>query len=134
MPEYVIGRVAAALNRRRKPLNGSNICIAGMAYKKDVDDIRESPAITLANLLHEAGANVTYNDPHIPKMKTRHSALDLESVELTEEFLREQDCLLIATDHSAYDYDWLVGHSQLVVDTRNATKDVKEGRDKIVKA
>ena len=134
MPEYVISRVSAALNRRRKPLNGSNICIAGMAYKKDVDDIRESPAITLANLLHEAGANVTYNDPHIPKMKTRHSALDLESVELTEEFLREQDCLLIATDHSAYDYDWLVGHSQLVVDTRNATKDVNEGREKIVKA
>ena len=134
MPEYVVGRVAAALNERRKPLNGSKICIAGMAYKKDVDDIRESPAITLANLLHEAGAIVSYNDPHIPKMKTRHSTLDLESVELTDEFLREQDCLLIATDHSAYDYDHLVRHSELVVDTRNATQNVVEGREKIVKA
>ena len=134
MPEYVIARVSAALNERKKPLNGSKICIAGMAYKKDVDDIRESPAVTLANLLHKAGAVVTYNDPHIPKMKTRHSTLDLESVELTEAFLQEQDCLLIATDHSAYDYDWMVRHSRLVVDTRNATGNVKEGREKIVKA
>ena len=134
MPEYVVGRVAAALNERRKPLNGSKICIAGMAYKKDVDDLRESPAITLANLLHDAGAVVTYNDPHIPKMKTRHSTLNLESVELTDAFLSEQDCLLIATDHSAYDYDRLVRHSQLVVDTRNATERVADGREKIVKA
>jgi len=134
MPEYVVGRVAAALNERRKPLNGSKICIAGMAYKKDVDDLRESPAITLANLLHDAGAVVTYNDPHIPKMKTRHSTLNLESVELTDAFLGEQDCLLIATDHSAYDYDRLVRHSQLVVDTRNATERVADGREKIVKA
>jgi UDP-N-acetyl-D-glucosamine dehydrogenase len=105
-----------------------------MAYKKDVDDLRESPAITLANLLHDAGAVVTYNDPHIPKMKTRHSTLNLESVELTDAFLSEQDCLLIATDHSAYDYDRLVRHSQLVVDTRNATERVADGREKIVKA
>ena len=134
MPEYVIGRVAAALNQRRKPLNGSKICIAGMAYKKDVDDIRESPAVTLANLLHEAGAVVSYTDPHIPKMRTRHSTLDLRSVEPTESFLKEQDCLLIATDHSSFDYDRMVRYSQLVVDTRNATKNVTEGRDKIVKA
>ncbi len=134
MPEYVIGRVAAALNCRKKPLNGSKICIAGMAYKKDVDDIRESPAITLANLLDEAGAIVSYNDPHIPKMKTRHSTLNLESVELTDDFLAEQDCLLIATDHSAYDYGRLVRGAQLVVDTRNATRDVTDGREKIVKA
>ena len=134
MPEYVIHRVSAALNERRKPINGSRICIAGMAYKKDVDDIRESPAVTLANLLHEAGAVVSYNDPHIPKMKTRHSTLNLESVELTAGFLKKQDCLLIATDHTAYDYDSLVKHSHLVVDTRNATQNVTEGREKIVKA
>jgi len=134
MPEYVVARVAAALNAQRKPLNGSKICIAGMAYKKDVDDIRESPSIKLANLLHAAGALVTYNDPHIPKMITRHSTLNLESVELTDHFLAEQDCLLIATDHSAYDCDRLVRLSRLVVDTRNATRDVKDGREKIVKA
>ena len=134
MPEYVVSRVTHALNRRKKPLNGSKICIAGMAYKKDVDDIRESPSITLANLLHEAGAIVTYNDPFIPQMKTRHSALNLKSTELTEKFLRGQDCLLIATDHTCYDYDFMVRHSKLVVDTRNATKSVKHGRNKIMKA
>jgi UDP-N-acetyl-D-glucosamine dehydrogenase len=134
MPEYVVRRVAEALNRHRKPLNGSKICIAGMAYKKDVDDLRESPSIRLANLLHDAGAVVSYNDPHIPVMKTRHSDLNLESVELTDAFLAEQDCLLIATDHSAYEMDRLVRHSQLVVDTRNATANVTEGREKIVKA
>jgi UDP-N-acetyl-D-glucosamine dehydrogenase len=134
MPEYVVGRVAAALNERRKPLKGSKVCIAGMAYKKDVDDLRESPAIALANLLDEAGAGVSYNDPHIARMETRHSALELESVELTDSFLESQDCLLIATDHTAYDYDRLVRHSQLVVDTRNATRDVRDGREKIVKA
>ncbi len=133
MPEYVVSRLTAALNKQRKPLNGSKICIAGMAYKKDVDDIRESPAVALANLLHQAGAAVTYNDPHIPRVKTRHSTLELQSVELTEQFLQEQDCLLIATDHSAYDYARLVRHSQLVVDTRDATKNVTEGREKIVK-
>jgi UDP-N-acetyl-D-glucosamine dehydrogenase len=134
MPEYVIRRVAEALNRHTKPINGSKICIVGMAYKKDVDDIRESPSIRLANLLHDAGAEVTYNDPHIPVMRTRHSDLNLESSELTDDFLAAQDCLLIATAHSAYDYDRLVRCSRLVVDTRNATQGVNEGREKIVKA
>ena len=134
MPEYVVGRLAAALNARRKPIHGSKICILGMAYKKDVDDIRESPAITLANLLHAAGAVVSYNDPYIPKMRTRHSTLNLESVELTAAFLRRQDCVLIATDHSAYDYGRIVKHSQLVLDTRNATQGVPTGQEKIVRA
>jgi len=134
MPEYVVGRLAAALNARRKPIHGSKICILGMAYKKDVDDIRESPAITLANLLHAAGAVVSYNDPYIPRMRTRHSTLDLESVELTAAFLRRQDCVLIATDHSATDYGRIVKHAQLVLDTRNATQGVTTGQEKIVKA
>jgi UDP-N-acetyl-D-glucosamine dehydrogenase len=134
MPAYVVQRITEALNSAKKPLNGSKVCIAGMAYKKDVDDLRESPSITLANMLHAAGCEVTYNDPHIAKMVTRHSTLNLESVELTDEFLAAQDCLLIATDHTAYDYDRLVRCSQLVIDTRNATKDVTEGRDKIVTA
>ncbi|MFO7898213.1 MAG: nucleotide sugar dehydrogenase [Planctomycetota bacterium] len=134
MPEYVVARLGAALNRQGKPINGSKVCIAGMAYKRDVDDIRESPSIKLANLLHDAGAVVSYNDPYIPKMITRHSDLNLESVELTDAFLAEQDCLLIATDHTCYDYDRLVRQSTLVVDTRNATKHVRDGREKIVKA
>ncbi len=134
MPEYVVARLAEALNRQRKPINGSNVCILGMAYKPDVGDIRESPAIQLANLLDRAGAVVAYNDPYIPEMKTRHSDLNLQSTDLTDEFLARQDCLLIATNHTCYDYDRLVRLSKLVIDTRNATRDVKDGREKIVKA
>ncbi|RMF90700.1 MAG: nucleotide sugar dehydrogenase [Planctomycetota bacterium] len=136
MPRYVIERVIDALNEHRKPLRGSKVCILGMAYKKDVDDPRESPSFELMELLLERGADVSYNDPHIPRLPSmRHYDVpDMESSELTPEFLASQDCILIATDHSAYDYDFIVKHAQLVVDTRNATKNVVEGREKIRKA
>ncbi len=136
MPEYVIRRVAEFLNDEGKPIKGSKICILGMAYKKDVDDPRESPSFVLMELLQERGANISYNDPHIPKLpKMRHHVVpDLSSRELTPEFLAEQDCVLIATDHTAYDYDTIVKHARLVVDTRNATKNVQDGREKIRKA
>ncbi|GAB6165173.1 nucleotide sugar dehydrogenase [Thermostilla marina] len=136
MPRYVIERVIDALNEHRKPLRGSKVCILGMAYKKDVDDPRESPSFELMELLLERGADVSYNDPHIPRLPSmRHYDVpEMESSELTPEFLASQDCILIATDHSAYDYDFIVKHAQLVVDTRNATKNVTEGREKIRKA
>ena len=136
MPEYVIGRLGEFLNDEGKPIKGSKICLLGMAYKKDVDDPRESPSFVLLDLLRERGADVSYNDPHVPKLpKMRHHKVpDLSSQELTPEFLAEQDCVLIATDHSAYDYELIVEHSRLVLDTRNATKHVKEGREKIRKA
>ena len=107
-----------------------------MAYKKDVDDPRESPSFVLLEMLLSRGAIVTYNDPHIPKLPPmrRHDVPDLSSTELTAKFLASQDCVLIATDHSAYDYDFVVKHAQLVLDTRNATKTVKKCRDKIRKA
>jgi UDP-N-acetyl-D-glucosamine dehydrogenase len=136
MPEYVIERLTAALNERRKPLNGSRVCVLGVAYKKDVDDPRESPSFELIDLLRERGAVVSYNDPHIPRLpKMRHhAALDLASQPITSEFLASQDCVLIATDHSAYDFGFIVQHSPLLIDTRNATRNVREGRDKIRKA
>ncbi len=136
MPEYVIARLAEFLNDDYKSIKGSKVCLLGMAYKKDVDDPRESPSFVLLDLLHERGAIVTYNDPHVPKLRPmrHHDVPDMTSSEITPEFLAAQDCVLIATDHSAYDYADIVKHSRLVLDTRNATKGVTEGREKIRKA
>jgi len=136
MPRYVIRRVIDVLNDAGKPMRGSKVCMLGVAYKKDVDDPRESPSFELMDLLRAGGAVLSYHDPHIPKLpKVRnHDVPDLESVELTPEYLSGLDCVLICTDHSACDYDMIVRHAPLVVDTRNATKDVKQGREKIRKA
>ena len=136
MPRYVIDRLAEFLNEQSKPLKGSKICMLGVAYKKDVDDPRESPSFHLLDLLLERGVEFTYNDPHIPSLpKMRHHNVPaMESQELTPEFLAEQDCVLIATDHSAYDYDFIVKNSRMILDTRNATKEVTQGREKIYKA
>ncbi len=135
MPQYVVDRLIAALNARGKPLSGSKVCVLGVAYKKDVDNARESPAFVLVELLQKGGAVVSYNDPHIPHLpRTRHFNIPLDSSPLTVEFLAGQDCVLIATDHSAYDYEFLVRYAPLVVDTRNATKNVRAGRERICKA
>jgi UDP-N-acetyl-D-glucosamine dehydrogenase len=136
MPEYVVRRVIDGLNDQGKPLRGSKVCLLGVAYKRDVDDPRESPSFVLMDLLRAGGAVLSYNDPHVPSLpKMRHHDVpDLESVELSKEFLKSQDCVLVATDHSAYDYDFIVRHAPLVVDTRNATKNVVDGREKIRKA
>ena len=136
MPLYVIHRLTAALNDAGKPVRGSKICILGIAYKKDVDDPRESPSFELIELLLERGAVLSYNDPHVPRMPPmrHHRQLALTSQPLEPEFLAAQDCVLIATDHSVYNYDMIVKHARLVVDTRNATRDVKNGREKIRKA
>ena len=133
MPEYVVSRVVSALNDRRKPLNGSRVLVLGAAYKKDVDDPRESPAFELIERLHRGGAIVSYNDPHIPELPPmRRYSLRMSSLALTPETLAQQDCVLICTDHSAYDWTWIVEHSALVVDTRGATRLVVDGREKIV--
>ncbi len=135
MPEYVIARLSEALNTKKKAINGSKILVLGLAYKKDVDDIRESPSIELIEMLRSLGAKVDYNDPHVPRTpKQREHDLRMTSKKLTETTLKSYDCVLIATDHSAYDYDWIVKHARLVVDTRNATVNVKTSRKKIVKA
>jgi UDP-N-acetyl-D-glucosamine dehydrogenase len=136
MPEYVIQRLTEALNDQGKAINGSKILVLGVAYKKDVDDPRESPSFVLMELLQKRKAKLSYNDPHVPSMpKMRHHDLPaMESVPLSEKSLGEYDCVLIATDHSAYDYNMIVKNAKLVIDTRNATKQVKTGREKIVKA
>ena len=136
MPEYVIERLTLALNDRGKPVKGSKICVLGAAYKRDVDDPRESPSFELMELLLARGAALSYSDPHVPKLPPmrRHHLPAMESRRLTPEFLASQDCVLIATDHSAFDYDEIVAQAPLVIDTRNATREVTAGREKIVKA
>jgi UDP-N-acetyl-D-glucosamine dehydrogenase len=136
MPKYVVTRLMEALNSVGKPVRGSKIGVLGVAYKKDVDDPRESPSFKLMELLQAAGAVLSYNDPHIPTLPSmRHYKVPrLASEAMTPDYLASLDCVLIATDHSAYDWDFVVRYAPLVIDTRNATKDVTQMRHKIWKA
>ncbi len=135
MPEYVISRTAEALAAQGKDLKGSRILVLGIAYKKDIDDDRESPGYAIMDMLMDEGALVTYNDPWVPKLRpTRKYDFDLESIELTPEVLTASDVVIIVTDHTAYDYAEIVSQSRLVVDTRNATVAVREGSDKVILA
>ena len=128
-------RLLLALNSHGKSARGSKVCILGMAYKKDVDDPRESPSFELMKRLQALGAEVSYNDPFIPRLPPmRHYSFEMESQELTPEYLGALDCVLIATDHSCYDWNRIVRHAPLVLDTRNATRDVTAGWEKIWKA
>ena len=108
----------------------------GVAYKKDVDDVRESPALKVVSLLQDWGCEISYHDPYIPVYpKTRRGDLnDAQSVELTEQRVKDSDLVLILTDHTCIDYQWVVDNAALVVDTRNATKGIEKGREKIIKA
>jgi UDP-N-acetyl-D-glucosamine dehydrogenase len=135
MPHYVITRIMEALNEHKKSLRGSKVLVLGLAYKKDVDDMRESPSVEIIELLRERGAKVNYNDPHIARtLKQRRHDLRMTSKKLSAKMLASYDVVLISTDHSCYDYDWIVKNAKLVVDTRNATAAVCKGRQKIVKA
>jgi UDP-N-acetyl-D-glucosamine dehydrogenase len=136
MPEYVVGKVADALNDRDKPVRGSKILLLGMAYKKDVDDPRESPGFELMHRLLKKGAVGSYNDPHIPTLPPmRHYDLpEMTSLALTPENLRAQDCVLVVTDHTAYDWSVVVKHADLIVDTRNATAAVAAPAGRVVQA
>lgn len=136
MPAYIISRVMDALHVRGKALSGSRITLLGMAYKKDIDDPRESPGLALLELLRQRGAVVYYNDPHIPRLSSLHRdpALNMISQPLTPQFLQAQDCVVIVTDHSAYDWEFIVEQAPLIVDTRNATSHVTRHCDRIVRA
>jgi len=136
MPYYVIEAVAEALNDVGKPVRGSKVGILGVAYKRDVDDPRESPSFKLMELLQQRGAVLSYNDPHIPVLPSmRHYDVPrLASEPLTAEYLASQDCILVATDHSAYDWDFIAKHARLIVDTRNATRKTTERVAKVHKA
>jgi UDP-N-acetyl-D-glucosamine dehydrogenase len=128
--QHVVDKVAEALNRQGKCLNGAQILVVGIAYKKDIGDTRESPALTIMEKLFHTQARVKYHDPYVPQV-TLEGRKKLNSVSLTESEVIAADCVLIITDHSGIDYDWLVEKSVLVVDTRNATRKVARGREKI---
>jgi len=135
MPDYVIRQLTIALNERRQSVRGAKILVLGLAYKPDIDDLRESPSLTIIEKLQRLGADVSYNDPYIPRTRPqREHDLRLQSVELTPQTLADQDAVLIVTNHSCYDYAWIVANARLVVDTRNACAGVTEGREKVVKA
>ncbi len=131
MPVYVIGKVADALNDDGKPIRGSKIAVLGVAYKRDIDDVRESPALDIIHLLEQKGADVSYHDPYVPSVRLEDGRV-MESVELSDEWLSEADCVVIVTDHTSYDWQRIVDKSHLIVDTRNATKGV-EGAARVVK-
>jgi UDP-N-acetyl-D-glucosamine dehydrogenase len=116
-------------------LRGARILVLGVAYKRDTGDIRESPALRILSILARRGAQIAYHDPHVPRLgRGRHYQFDLESTPLTAESLGAADAVLIVTDHSAIDYEEVVRHAVVVVDTRNATRDVRAGREKVIKA
>jgi len=123
MPYHVVSSVSRALSQQGKPLNGARVLVLGVAYKKDIDDLRESPALTIIELLQKDGAQVNYNDPYFPSIgKGRHYELHMKCVPVED--VDKYDCVLIVTDHSDYDYRWIVQHASLVVDTRNATRGI----------
>ena len=134
MPYHVVDRVVEALHQRQKALKGARVLVLGVSYKRDVDDLRESPALKIIQLLEQRGAVVDYNDPYFPRLhKMRaYDYSHMRSASLAR--IRHYDCVLIVTDHSAYDYERIVREAQLVVDTRNATRRVTHHRDKIVLA
>lgn len=135
MPLYVVNKVADALNRKGKSVKGSKILILGLAYKKDIDDVRDSPSLELIELLREKGAEVDYNDPYVPKThKMRRYDLKMFSVPLTKENLKKYDCVLISTDHSPYDVNFIVENANLIVDTRNLIKHADNSSGKVIKA
>jgi UDP-N-acetyl-D-glucosamine dehydrogenase len=124
MPHYVVEKVADALNTRRKAVNGAKVLVVGVAYKRDIDDMRESPALDVIGLLHQKGARVDYTDPHVPEVHGREwsGGFDIRAVELTRGAIGSYDCVVIVTEHRAFDYDALVAEADLIVDTRNAIK------------
>jgi len=135
MPHYVVQRTMEALNDRDRSIRNAKILILGLAYKKDVDDVRESPSLKLIELFSEKGAKVDFNDPHVPKThKMRMYNFRMNSVPLTEKNLNKYDCVVISTDHTAYDYAFIAKHARLVIDTRNACKNNKIIGKNIVKA
>ena len=131
MPAYVVGKVTDALNDSGKPVKGSRVLVVGVAYKADVGDIRDSPALDVIDLLREKGATVSYHDPHVPRLDL--DGRSMESVRLAKEELEGADCVVITTAHSSYDWQWVVRNSRLIVDTRGATRKVEASPGRVVR-
>lgn len=132
MPKYVVDKISHALNLQRKPLNGSKLLMLGVAYKKDIGDTRESPALEVIRLILDKKAEFIYHDPYVENLSL-NSRETYHSEPLTANLVQSADCVVILTDHGAIDYNWLVEHAQSVVDTRNATRGVQKGQEKIIK-
>lgn len=127
MPEWVVNKIAAALNDREKAIKGSNVLILGIAYKRNVDDMRESPSLEIMELLQERGAKVAYSDPHVPHfpaMRAHH--FDLDSIDINEQVLKSFDCVVLATAHQLFDYELIAKHASLIIDTRGGFKHFKQ--------
>ncbi len=133
MPYYVIDKMIAALSERGRSIKGLKVLVLGIAYKKDIDDQRESPSLKIIDLLQKRRVKVWYNDPYVPESSghREYPGMALKSVPLTARKLKGVDAVIIATDHSSYDYPWIVRNAKLVIDTRNA---VKRARKNVVKA
>jgi UDP-N-acetyl-D-glucosamine dehydrogenase len=129
MPYYVVQKITDALNERRRSINGSRLLLLGVAYKRNTSDVRESPALDIIELLCARGGQVAYHDPFVQHLPEPHRA---PRVELDAAALRGADCVIITTDHSAYDYAWIAAHSALIVDTRNALAGVPAPRATII--
>jgi UDP-N-acetyl-D-glucosamine dehydrogenase len=135
VPYYVVAKIQDALNGVGKSIKGAKILIMGIAYKKDVDDARESPALAIMELLQKKGTTLLYHDPYIPSLPPfRKYHFKLKSSPLTEKLLRSIDAVVVVTDHSQIDYHWVVQHAPLIIDTRNVTRDMRRWKRKIVKA
>ncbi len=135
MPAYVVAQLISALNKRSLALQGAKVLIIGIAYKRDIDDVRESPAAEIIELLWSGGAKVSYHDPHVPTFpQMRDHDIDLASKPLNEQMLKDHDCVLIVTDHTSVDYELIGKHARLIVDTRNAMSRVPNPTATIVKA
>jgi UDP-N-acetyl-D-glucosamine dehydrogenase len=132
MPDHVVELVNDGLNRHRKPLNGSKILLLGVAYKRDIDDVRESPALAILKKLREKGAIIAYSDPYVDSL-TIDEGYTIESVELDRTVLSYCDAVVIVTDHSDFNYRFIVDHAPLIIDTRNATRQIIDQRDKVIK-
>jgi hypothetical protein len=130
MPHYVVSKVTEGLNERKLALKGAKVLVLGVAYKKDVKDLRESPALEIVELLDRKGADVSYNDPYLPYLKIHN--IDLTSKKLTKETLKAADIVVLVTDHTNVDYDFVLQHAKQVVDTRNVLKNAKD-RSKIIR-
>jgi UDP-N-acetyl-D-glucosamine dehydrogenase len=139
MPEYVLGKIIDSLNQHHKAINGSKILIMGVAYKRNVGDVRESPAIDVIRMLARRGGEIVYYDPYVPELEVEEVAprhrqpVRYLCAELTAELVQNVDCVAIMTDHADIDYCWLVDHAAMVVDTRNATKSITRNQNKVVK-
>ena len=130
MPNYVVRKITDALNIYKKSINGSKILLLGVAYKENVGDVRESPALDIIEILYRQGAEVIYNDPYVPQIKIGERKW--ESLSLNENLLSQADCIVITTAHNDYDHKWIVENAKLIIDTRNATKNLNN-KEKIIK-